>query len=407
MNNAITLLELTNRIRARFDRDPIKTWVIGEITDCRTSGGHYYITLIEKSESGGIAAKLSCRLWRSTVSWVMPKFTSITQSWLRDGMKVMVLLRVEFHQQYGLAGIIEDIDPTFTVGELELQRQETIRRLKEDGVFDMNRELDQPTVIQRIAVISSDTAAGYGDFCNQIHNNGYGYYFYVELFPAIVQGDGAERSIITALEKIFRREEEFDVVALIRGGGSRTDLSCFDNYNLASNIAQFPLPIITGIGHERDNSVVDMVANTRVKTPTAVAQYIINRNAQFAALLDDRLNKVRDAVYRKLAREKAKIDNYERLIKASPRNLFRREKDKIDNYVLLVRQIMRNKFLRERQWLDSAQQLLNSRNPRRLLERGYTFTSGVNGEPLDARTVKSGDKIKTVTLTGNVFSTVD
>ena len=283
----ISLYDLCNEIRNAVSASQIRRWVCAEVAQISSSHGHYFLELIQKSDySDAPVAKLRCSLWRDTASVVMPAFSEATGSSIEQGMRILVFLSVEFHEVYGLSGYIYAIDPSFTMGELEARRQAIMKRLVDDGVVDMNKELPLPTVVQRIAVVSASSAAGYGDFCNQISNNAYGIAFQWELFPALMQGAQAEASIISALDAVAARCDEFDAVVVIRGGGSRSDLACFDSYDIALNVAQFPIPVIVGIGHERDRSIVDAVAHTSLKTPTAVAEFIIAHDTDFLSDLE-------------------------------------------------------------------------------------------------------------------------
>jgi len=275
---SITLSELTEQIqqtiRQGFDT-PV--WIRAEISELRENpGGHCYLELIEKDgDSDTLLAKSKATIWASTFRMLKPYFEASTGQTLRAGLKVLVSVSVEFHSVYGFSLNVRDIDPTFTIGEMAARRLQIIKQLEEDGVVDMNKQLPLPKLIQRLAIISSPTAAGYGDFCDQLKNDPSHFAFYKRLFPAIMQGDQAEASIVAALEKIYDHIELFDVVVIIRGGGATTDLACFDSYELALNCAQFPLPVIAGIGHQRDFTILDMVAHTSVKTPTAVAEFLI------------------------------------------------------------------------------------------------------------------------------------
>jgi len=268
-------------------------WVIGEISELKTNrSGHCYLNLIEKEENGdAIVAQARATIWSYTFRMLRPYFESTTGQQLTEGLKVLVSVSVEFHELYGYSLNIRDIDPTYTLGDMARRRREIIARLRSEGVAEMNKELELPLVPQKIAIISSATAAGYQDFVDQLTNNQAGYHFELKLFPAIMQGNQAESSIIGALEQIYLYENFFDAVVIIRGGGSQADLSCFDNYNLAYYITQFPMPVITGIGHEKDDSIVDLVAHTRLKTPTAVAEFLITGVAQFDAQLDELKNR--------------------------------------------------------------------------------------------------------------------
>ena len=294
MNEQLKLSELNSQVKTAIgEAFTAPVWVVAEISEFKVNrNGHCYLVLIEKEETGdAIVAQAKATIWSYTFRMLRPYFESTTGQPLTEGIKVLVSVSVEFHELYGYSLNIRDIDPTYTLGDMARRRREIISRLKSEGVADMNKELTLPQVPQKIAVISSPTAAGYEDFIGQLTNNQAKYHFYVRLFPAIMQGNQAESSIIEALEQIYRFETFFDVVVIIRGGGSQADLSCFDNYNLAYFITQFPLPVITGIGHEKDDSIVDLVAHTRLKTPTAVAEFLISGVARFDLLLDELRNR--------------------------------------------------------------------------------------------------------------------
>ncbi len=267
-------------------------WVRAEIAEFRENrNGHCYLELIEKSDNNDqIVARAKAIIWSYTYRMLKPYFETSTGRSLNSGLKVMVQVHIEFQEVYGLSLIIRDIDPTYTLGDLEQRKREVIQRLHQEGVFDMNRELNFPTVPQHIAIISSPTAAGYGDFVNQLEHNSFGIKFYHHLFPAIMQGDQASESIAKAFDAVYEHLPFFDLVVIIRGGGATLDLLCFDDYWLAYNITQFPIPVITGIGHERDQSVADLVAHKALKTPTAVAEFLISKSVEFL----ERINQYAD-----------------------------------------------------------------------------------------------------------------
>ena len=275
---------------------PDSYWVVAEINDFQVNtAGHCFMELIEKSHNGGqITAKARATIWAYHFRMLAPYFETTTNQRLSAGLKIMLQASVEYHEIYGLSLHVIDINPAFTIGDLAMKRQTIIQQLIDEGVFDMNRELTIPMLPQRIAVISSETAAGYGDFVNQLYNNPHGYDFSHTLFQAVMQGNEAETSIIGALEEIFDLEDMFDIVVLIRGGGSQSDLNCFNNYQLAACIAQFPLPVITGIGHERDETVADLVAYAALKTPTAVADFIVHQALNLHVRLQELEDKLAD-----------------------------------------------------------------------------------------------------------------
>lgn len=279
-SDALSLSELNELVEEVITASlPETYWVRAETSDVRVnaSSGHCYLEFVEKDpNSNQIVAKARGSIWARTFHMLKPYFEETTGQSFVSGLKVLVKVSVEFHKLYGYSLTVYDIDPTYTLGDLARKRMEIIRQLQEEGIFDLNKELELPELPQRIAIITSPTAAGYEDFVNQLMQNKAGYTFYLKLFPAVMQGEKTEDSIIQALDRICQYTDYFDAVVLIRGGGSATDLNCFDSYSLAAHCAQFPLPVITGIGHERDDSIVDMVAHTRMKTPTAVATFLIS-----------------------------------------------------------------------------------------------------------------------------------
>ncbi len=282
MKQKLTLFELNEQIKETlFEAFPSTVWVIAEISELKENrSGHCYLELVEKVENE-IIARARATIWSYTFRMLRPYFETTTGQFFTHGLKILVQVSVEYHPAYGLSLNIKDIDPAYTVGDLALQRKEIIERLQSEGIFDMNRELKLPLAPQKIAVISSKTAAGYQDFIKHLDSNEHGFKFHTHIFEAYMQGAAAVPSIIQALERIYEYEDFFDAVAIIRGGGATADLSCFDNYDLAFHVTQFPLPIITGIGHEKDDTITDMVAHTRMKTPTAVAEFFINGVERF------------------------------------------------------------------------------------------------------------------------------
>ena len=317
MNERLKLSELNGLVKkAVSNAFTAPIWVIAEISELKTNrSGHCYLALIEKDDNGDtILAQARATIWSYTFRMLKPYFETTTGQQLVEGLKVLVSVSVEFHELYGYSLNIRDIDPTYTLGDMARRRLEIIARLKSDGVAEMNKELELPLVLQKIAIISSATAAGYQDFVDQLVNNPQGYKFHIKLFPAIMQGNQAELSIIGALEQIYLYEDFFDAVVIIRGGGSQADLSCFDNYNLAYFITQFPLPVITGIGHEKDDSIVDLVAHTRLKTPTAVAEFLIGSLARFEQDLDELSNGFKAGAYGMLLSARNLVDQFARVL---------------------------------------------------------------------------------------------
>lgn len=302
MEEKLTLSELTEGIKSALtDAFPTSVWVVAEISELKENrNGHCYLELIEKS-GAEIVARARATIWSYTYRMLKPYFETTTGQYFSQGIKILVQVSVEFHSAFGLSLNIKDIDPVYTVGDMAVQRKEIIDRLQAEGVFDMNRELELPLVPQKIAVISSATAAGYQDFMNQLNSNAFGFQFYTKLFQSTLQGAETVPSVIRALDRIFQYEDFFDAVVIIRGGGATADLGSFDNYDLAFHVTQFPLPVITGIGHEKDDTIVDLVAHTRLKTPTAVAEFFINGMERFY----DRLLELEDEIVQQI---RSKVD---------------------------------------------------------------------------------------------------
>lgn len=385
---SITLLELNTRIKKSINQEfSDNYWIIAEISEMhQNKSGHCYLELIEKdSEDISIAARAKATIWNSTYRILKAYFETSTGRELDSGLKILFYASIEFHELYGFSLNIKDIDPTYTMGDLEKKRQEIIHRLEKEGVIDMNKSLDIPLVPQKIALISSDTAAGYGDFTKQIENNIYNYQFHIKLFPAVMQGDQAESSIISALEKIFMRESEYDLVMIIRGGGSKADLSCFDSYCLSLNVAQFPLPVITGIGHERDESITDIVAHTKTKTPTAAAEFLIIRFANFEADLVQSQEKIIKQAEQIIKEEKIRIENHQIDIRQfctlfNERNI--NLLNKLEEELLAaIKEYISNK----KHELELFEKSTGFLDPQLILKRGFSITTK-NGKVIKSKT---------------------
>ena len=406
---ALSLYELNGLVKRSIRSClPDTYWVQAELSDVRTNySGHCYLEFVQKDAGGNnLIAKARGTIWSNIFKMLKPYFEQETGQAFTSGIKVLVEVSVEFHELYGFSLTVLDIDPTYTVGDMERKRREILRQLEEEGVIDLNKELEMPMLPQRVAVISSATAAGYGDFCNQLANNPRGYGFRAELFPAIMQGERVEESVIAALDAIYERMEEFDVVVIIRGGGATSDLSGFDTYALAANCAQFPLPIITGIGHERDDTVIDKVAHTRVKTPTAAAEYLIAKMDKCADVLDEMSSRLMQGVRNRLLWEHRRMESLKQRI---PSAVYKRIADA--KYGLLMAQ--RDLQMGSRQFLsikkhrlELLQQRLNDALPEKQLARGYSITLKDGKAVKDASTLKEGDKLVTVLHQGKVESVV-
>lgn len=361
----IGLFQLQELIRKSLEnsfREEI--WVRGEISEIKNNpAGHCYITLVEKDEAGnGLTAKASAIIWASSYRIIKPYFETSTGTSLSSGMNILVKVQIQYSELYGLSLIVRDIDPAFTMGELEIARQKTIVRLKQEGMFDMNSTLSLPLLPKRFAVISSEQAAGYRDFMRHLHENEYGFYFETTLFPAPVQGKDAPEGIIAALDEIAGAIDKYDAVLILRGGGGAMDLICFDDYALAVNVAQFPIPVITGVGHDHDYHVVDMVAHTNLKTPTAVADFFIDMTAQEDYRVTSVISRLKMALDRKLQAGMASIDQY-RIRMANALEL---------------------KLLKEEQKVQLLEYKVNAANPQEILSKGFSIV------------IKDGRRIDTI-----------
>ena len=351
-------------------------WVRAEISEMHENvSGHCYLDLIEKADdTDALVAKQKATIWAFTYRMLKPYFESETGATLRAGMKVLLLCEVEFHEVYGVSLNVRDIDPAFTVGEMAVRRAEIIRRLTDDGIVDMNKQQPLAPVPQRVAVISSATAAGYGDFCDQLRNNVFGYTFYTKLFPATMQGAQTEQSVVAALDKICDFIDNFDVVVIIRGGGATSDLVAFDNYNLALHCAQFPLPIISGIGHQRDESVVDLVAHTRVKTPTAAAEFLVARINDFEKNIDEMAQNVafsaREVVHDELLRLQQRIARL-----GVVQRVCVRHDAALQHLTMRLRNAAKMAISSEEKRMSLVEKSIEYADPATLLQRGFTLTT--------------------------------
>lgn len=403
------LFELNRQIRLAMQAAfPMSVWVVAEISDFTVNrNGHCYLELIEKEAEGDkILARSRATIWASAYRMLRPFFETATGQELMPGIKILVKADVEFHELYSISLNIRDIEPSFTVGDLARKRQMIIRKLQEAGIFDMNKELELPLVPQKIAVISSPTAAGYGDFNDQLLRNPRGYVFYTHLFPAIMQGEETGSSIIAALDAVASYGDFFDAVVIIRGGGSKLDLSSFDHYELGFNVAQFPLPVITGIGHEQDDSIIDLVAHTRCKTPTAVAEFLIGTVEEFEARLDDSVQSTIDHVQSFLTDEKNSLAGIMEGMRL-------RIKGYKDYRELVLKQILTRSKTASAQFLRLKLEKLNRyeqvsllKDPINILKMGYSITLK-DGKPVKSvGQIDAGDLITTKLTDGQVQSII-
>ena len=401
-----TLFELNRLVRETIECEmPNEYWVEAELSECRELRGHCYMELIEKDEQTATPiAKASAKCWASKWILVRPYFERTTGQRLVAGMKVLLKVYPQFHEVFGFSWIVTDIDPTYTLGDMARKRQEIIRQLKEEGVFDLQKELTLPLFCQRIAVISSETAAGYGDFCNQLADNPYGFQFQTQLFPAIMQGEGVEQSIINALERIY--DQPFDCVVIIRGGGATSDMSGFDTLALAEHVANFPLPIITGIGHDRDESILDMVSHTRVKTPTAAAALLIDHLKEVLDTVNNAQNSITRLVQQKLSTLSTQLSSVSEAIPRLFSIVKTRQEAKIDALQQRLPMLIERRFLAENHRLQLMEEKLKALDPQLLLKRGYSITLHKGRAVKDATTLKAGDEIETRLAQGLIHSIV-
>ena len=420
MVNHLSLYELNSLVRDVISMSlPDSYWVEAELSEAREGyGGHCYMELIEKDEhSNTPIAKAHASCWRNRWMLLKPQFERVTGQRIHAGMKVLLKVHAQFHENYGFSWIVDDIDPTYTMGDMARKRMEIIQTLKEEGVFDLQKELKLPMFCQRIAVISSATAAGYGDFCNQLADNGYGLQFTTALFAATMQGEEVEQSVISALNRINEEWENWDCVVIIRGGGATSDLSGFDTLALAENVANFPLPIITGIGHERDESVLDMISFQRVKTPTAAAAFLVDHLTEVYARIEDAQEAIVNYVKRRLQVERMKFERLSTqiptlfsLVKVRQSNrldqLLNRLKVKaeripadglhrLEMLEARLKEPVARKLERELHRIDMLSQRAIAQDPERLLSRGYSITLKDGKSIKDASQLKAGDEIET------------
>ena len=393
---------------------PDEYWVEAELSECRENSGHCYMELIEKDERTNTPiARASAKCWRQTWQMAKPYFERTTGQQLRAGMKVLLKVYAQFHEAYGFSWIVSDIDPTYTLGDMARKRQEIIRQLKEEGVFDLQRELRIPTFAKRIAVISAQNAAGYGDFCRQLEDNDYGFRFEVTLFPAIMQGEQVESSIIAALNAIYEAtvpdgspSGPYDCVVIIRGGGATADLSGFDTLALAENVAQFPLPVITGIGHDRDESILDMVANTKVKTPTAAAALLIDNLRQVLERINSAQQHLTTAISTKLSTLNVQLSSLQALIPTLALRTIGDQRHRIEMQESRLPVAIERRLTSQKHLLESLSLKLQGFDPQLLLSRGYSITLHNGRAVRDPRQLKVGDEIETKVEHGTIQSVV-
>ncbi|MGD0885115.1 MAG: exodeoxyribonuclease VII large subunit [Thermodesulfovibrionales bacterium] len=402
-----SLYELNSIIRSAISYAiPDACWVTAEIAELKCNQkGHCFLELVEKDDDRTIA-QIRATLWASEYKKIGLKFTKATGESLKPGMKILLFASVTFHEVYGLSLVIRDIDPSYTIGDMARKKKEVIERLIREGVSELNRRLTLPLVPQRIAVISSPTAAGYGDFFNQLDKNLYGYSFFHVLFPAIMQGQDAEKSIISALSEIGGKKHRFDVVVIIRGGGSPIDLNCFDSYTLASQTARCPLPVITGIGHEKDDTVVDIVAHAKMKTPTAVAEFLIACLRSFEETIVDLQNRIAGYAERFMKDERYRLHAITQKLVFIPLRTVTAHQNRIAMLNRDLRSHIRQFIRNEEHRFNVMEQAVKHLDPANVLRRGYSITRYKGRILKDASLLKKWAVIETTLRKGMVTSIV-
>ena len=403
-----TLYELNEHIRRALALNfPEPLWVTAEIAQCSESRGHHFLGLVQKSEqSDEIVARGDAVLWQATFRRLRRSRGAELSALLKEGVEVLLLISVNFSERYGLRLIIEDIDPAYTIGKLEQLRRQIIRRLEEEKLLDLNRRLPLPLVLQHIAVISSDQAAGWQDFQQQLEHNAYGYRFHLELFPAAMQGRQAETEILKQLDRIAAHLHGFDCVVITRGGGARLDLSAFDSYELGRAIAKFPLPVFTGIGHDIDRTVSDLVAHSTLKTPTAAADHLIEHNLLFETALHDLGRQIQLNSRHLLSNGQLKIAQLEQLLLVHGRRTLK-EQDRLLNYIGEELPHLARRSIKDRhRHLGQLEQVIRLLSPESTLKRGFTLTLKSGRIVTSAAALKSGDRIRTRFRDGEAESEV-
>ena len=408
-NVAISLYELNNRVKNILRENvPEMFWLRAETSDVRVNqNGHCYLEFIEKDKQGkALVAKARAMIWSNTFYLLKAYFENATKQPFTSGLKVLVQVSIEYHELYGFSLTVHDIDPSYTLGDQALNRAAILKQLEEDGVLNLNKELELPEPTNRIAIISSPTAAGYEDFCNQLENNPSGFVFYTKLFPAIMQGERSEDSIISALERIYEYQDCFDAVVIIRGGGATSELSSFDSYLLAASCAQFPLPIITGIGHERDETVLDIVAHTRAKTPTAVAEFLIDNMSDLWEELIFNAQNIVSLTNLRLQDELVRLTTYETQASFHLKGWYREQTNILSTIKNTLTKGIHQALKENINKLDSYNKHIELVSPENILKKGYSLTLKDGKLVKKADMVKQGDEITTMLSDGEIKSVI-
>ena len=405
----MSLYELGRLIRLTLREGlPDAYWVQAELSEVREAyNGHCYIELVQKAERGNtLLAKARGTIWANVYKMLKPYFERSTGQAFTAGIKVLLQVSVEYHEQYGLSLTVHDIDPTYTLGDMARRRKEILQQLDEEGVLTLNKELPMPMLPQRVAVISAAGAAGYGDFCDQLVGNPYGFVFYPKLFPAVMQGDRVEETIIAAFDHIAAEQESWDVVVIIRGGGATSDLSGFDTYALAANCAQFPLPIITGIGHERDDTVLDMVAHTRVKTPTAAAEYLVATLVETATRLDALTTSLTTGITNRIHREERRVEQIAQRLPALFSVMHANGLHRIEQLEARMSTALQHTLVVQKHRLELMEKVIEGASPMQILQRGYSITRCEGRVVRNAADLPEGSMLTTTLADGEVKSMV-
>ncbi|WP_288238084.1 exodeoxyribonuclease VII large subunit [uncultured Alistipes sp.] len=403
----ITLRELQRRVKSALEGQfALPVWVSAEISEIKVNySGHCYLELVEKGGDNGVpTAQARAVVWRSHYPRISGYFEAETGQRLASGIRILAKVLVSYHELYGFSLQITDIDPSYTLGDMERQRQQTIAQLQQDGVWDMNREATMPAVVQRIAIVSSANAAGYQDFCKELDKSPYR--FTLTLFDAFMQGAAAEESIIEALCSVAARMEDFDAVVLIRGGGSRSDLNCFNAYRLCAHVAQFPLPVVTGIGHDKDTSVADMVAHTALKTPTAVAGWLVGRMAETDGWLDYAALQLHDTTTAAMHASEVRLERLSGEVRRLSGELLTRQSLRLEHHAALLPDAARDFLARQNVRLGNAAELIAGRSPERILRLGFAVVRTGGKAVTSAREVGAGENIEIEVSDGQIEAIV-
>ena len=403
----ITLRELQRRVKSALEGQfALPVWVSAEISEIKVNySGHCYLELVEKGGDNGVpTAQARAVVWRSHYPRISGYFEAETGQRLASGIRILAKVLVSYHELYGFSLQITDIDPSYTLGDMERQRQQTIAQLQQDGVWDMNREATMPAVVQRIAIVSSANAAGYQDFCKELDKSPYR--FTLTLFDAFMQGAAAEESIIEALCSVAARMEDFDAVVLIRGGGSRSDLNCFNAYRLCAHVAQFPLPVVTGIGHDKDTSVADMVAHTALKTPTAVAGWLVERMAETDGWLDYAALQLHDTTTAAMHASEVRLERLSGEVRRLSGELLTRQSLRLEHHAALLPDAARDFLARQNVRLGNAAELIAGRSPERILRLGFAVVRTGGKAVTSAREVGAGENIEIEVSDGQIEAIV-